>query len=500
MDEERVPRVFISYSHDTPEHKRWVTTLSSKLMSNGIDVILDQWDLGLGDDVPKFMEKAVTDADRVLMICTETYVRKADDGKGGVGYEAMVVTGELINNLGTSKFIPVIRQKNEPIQLPRALSTRFYINLSQDDKFDDEFDSLLRELHKVPAVVKPQLGVNPFALTPSGEELPEKTPKLIISAFENDEPPENIYRKALEIARNGDLLSWKDIARKAKSLSVTRLVNWRASIEGQIPKKENLVNNTLAGVESFFPLITVALAGIASGRAKFANQLSLFEELLYPRDWNRAGYNVIVELPETAAFVYQALHGALCLHTDQLNVAIKFIRNNFEFYNMREPLPIWEHHGVMGWPRSLGGISTDAWKALFALPDHFPFIASIFGDKEEYQTALVAYYMALNVNEYSYVLIKNQVEHLEKGGLSLDIPLCFLSAGDEIKRRAYRLLLQDPEQVKAIWESLNISNAKLVKHWNAWLKLCSHWQSQVYPYAFSERIIHSRLLNDLGIH
>ena len=79
MDETTPAKVFVSYSHDSPEHKRWVTDFSSNLVKNGIDVILDQWDLGLGDDVPKFMEKAVSSSDRVLMICTESYVRKADD-------------------------------------------------------------------------------------------------------------------------------------------------------------------------------------------------------------------------------------------------------------------------------------------------------------------------------------------------------------------------------------------------------------------------------------
>ena len=73
-------------------------------MENGIDVILDQWEIEPGDDVPKFMERAVNEADRVLMVCTESYVRKADDGKGGVGYEAMIVTGELVRDLGSSKF------------------------------------------------------------------------------------------------------------------------------------------------------------------------------------------------------------------------------------------------------------------------------------------------------------------------------------------------------------------------------------------------------------
>lgn len=124
----------MSYSHDSPEHKRWVTDFSSNLVKNGIDVILDQWDLGLGDDVPKFMEKSVSSSDRVLMICTEPYVHKADDGVGGVGYEAMVVTGELVRNIGTSKFIPVIRQKIAEKILPKSMSTRFYVDMSLDDR------------------------------------------------------------------------------------------------------------------------------------------------------------------------------------------------------------------------------------------------------------------------------------------------------------------------------------------------------------------------------
>ena len=69
------PKVFISYSHDSPEHKRWVSELAARLRHNGIDAILDQWDLGLGDDITRFMERGIVDADRVLVICTDQ-VRK----------------------------------------------------------------------------------------------------------------------------------------------------------------------------------------------------------------------------------------------------------------------------------------------------------------------------------------------------------------------------------------------------------------------------------------
>lgn len=52
----KIPQVFISYSHDSLEHKQWVLELATRLRANGIDAILDQWDLKPGDDLPKFME------------------------------------------------------------------------------------------------------------------------------------------------------------------------------------------------------------------------------------------------------------------------------------------------------------------------------------------------------------------------------------------------------------------------------------------------------------
>ena len=78
------PLVFISYSHDSPKHKAWVLKLATDLRAHGIDVTLDQWDLALGQDLSLFMQKRISDADRVLRVCTEKYVQKAELGAGGV--------------------------------------------------------------------------------------------------------------------------------------------------------------------------------------------------------------------------------------------------------------------------------------------------------------------------------------------------------------------------------------------------------------------------------
>ena len=111
------PKVFISYSHDSDEHKQWVLQLSTKLIENGVDVMLDQWDIRLGTDQTLFMEK-LSAADRVLVICTDIYVKKADNREGGVGYEGRIITAQIAENLKTDKFIPVIRQSSNERKMP----------------------------------------------------------------------------------------------------------------------------------------------------------------------------------------------------------------------------------------------------------------------------------------------------------------------------------------------------------------------------------------------
>jgi len=81
------PKVFVSYSHDSQEHKDWVLGLSTRLVRNGVDVILDQWDVTLGGDLPHFMETGLTAADRVLATCTPAYVLKANAGLGACAAE-----------------------------------------------------------------------------------------------------------------------------------------------------------------------------------------------------------------------------------------------------------------------------------------------------------------------------------------------------------------------------------------------------------------------------
>jgi len=158
-----IPTLFISYSHDDENHKDWVLTLATRLMANGVNIILDQWDLALGEDLPSFMEHGLSDARRVLAVCTENYVQKANAGNGGVGYEKMILSAQLMKNLNLNRIIPVVRSGDDDSLVPNFLSSRLYIDFRDGLAFEKNYGELIRDIHGQKIKPKPPLGPNPFS-------------------------------------------------------------------------------------------------------------------------------------------------------------------------------------------------------------------------------------------------------------------------------------------------------------------------------------------------
>ena len=154
------PKVFISYSHESVEHKNWVLRLASDLRKLGVDAILDLWDVKPGHDIARFMEHLAS-VDRVVIVCSEGYAQKAAAGKGGVGYETMLVTAEVLEDRGIVKFIPIIRG-NPSKTLPAFLRTRVWVDFERNEDYDEKLEELARALHDAPAHEKPNLGRNPY--------------------------------------------------------------------------------------------------------------------------------------------------------------------------------------------------------------------------------------------------------------------------------------------------------------------------------------------------
>jgi TIR domain len=186
------PKLFISYCWSSPEHQNWVLRLAEELVSQGIDVISDKWNLQPGHDAHVFMESMVTDptVTKVIMICDQNYISKSNSRSGGAGIEAQIITPEIYSKSTQDKFVAVVREKDEEgkVLVPTYYRGRIFIDLSEAATYSEEYDKLIRWAWDQPLDVKPKLGKKPQFLDENSSSI-----KLNTSAQ---------FRRALDCIRN----------------------------------------------------------------------------------------------------------------------------------------------------------------------------------------------------------------------------------------------------------------------------------------------------------
>jgi hypothetical protein len=155
-------QVFLSYSHDSEAHKDWVRHLAEDLTRNGVETTLDQWHLHVGDDVGAFMEQSCQKATYIVLVCTEMFASKANDRKGGVGYEQAVFVGQLLTSRElSSRFLPIIRSGEPSKSIPMYLQSRLFVDFRDDRTYGQALEQLLRRVFGKPAYAPPNLGAPP---------------------------------------------------------------------------------------------------------------------------------------------------------------------------------------------------------------------------------------------------------------------------------------------------------------------------------------------------
>jgi TIR domain len=135
-----MPSVFISYSHDPmdPTHAERVAGLAASLLRDGLQVFFDQnrGDEEEGLQWPIWMDDKIPEADYVLLVCTELYLKKvrqkvAEDEGRGVCWEANIIYALLYEKkLNTTKFLPVLFSPADRRFIPTPLGGRDYFVLN----------------------------------------------------------------------------------------------------------------------------------------------------------------------------------------------------------------------------------------------------------------------------------------------------------------------------------------------------------------------------------
>jgi hypothetical protein len=116
------------------------------------NVTFDSYDLHGGKDLTHFMEHGLT-LDRVVVVVTPGYVRKATSRVGGVGYESSVISASLFRDQLTDRFVPVLRNGTE---LPPFLRTKVFVDFRDDERFSSALAELRSALLRLAPVRRPR--------------------------------------------------------------------------------------------------------------------------------------------------------------------------------------------------------------------------------------------------------------------------------------------------------------------------------------------------------
>jgi hypothetical protein len=225
VKEYKSPRVFISYSWDSIEHRRWVRLLAERLRINGIDARLDQWHVKAGESFTRFMEEEVTASDFVIVVCTPAFARKSNTRQGGAGYEQQIVSGLLVSGSPRSKFIPILRSGEYELGLDCAIPTHFAgiaaIDFRHDAEFQERLEDLLRVIFDRPRFVPPPLGERPELsiiqdiVTLSGDDALNRdndTQDDVSKERVNNETDKTVGRQRLISRKANDGLDWAEFS------------------------------------------------------------------------------------------------------------------------------------------------------------------------------------------------------------------------------------------------------------------------------------------------
>lgn len=144
------PKIFISYAWVNEPHKKWVQNLADELVKYNMNVIFDQ-ELLPGEEITKFMEIGVKEADVVLLVCSKEFTEKSNNRVGGAGYETVLHTKKYLSSTIKEQFIPVVRDNNmNPNEkIPDFLGTALYVDMDTINWKGEPLQKLIQAINKL---------------------------------------------------------------------------------------------------------------------------------------------------------------------------------------------------------------------------------------------------------------------------------------------------------------------------------------------------------------
>lgn len=152
----RPPRVFISYSHDSAEHRERVRVLADRLRADGVDAWLDQYEPAPDEGWGRWVQTQVQEADFFLRVCSAGY-RKIFKKAGWLDLSLTRAIRRLRNLLKKPiviRTVLVVLSAEDSAHIPD-----FFQDLAWYDVSNAEgYEALYRRLTEQPEILRPPVG------------------------------------------------------------------------------------------------------------------------------------------------------------------------------------------------------------------------------------------------------------------------------------------------------------------------------------------------------
>jgi GUN4-like/SEFIR domain len=275
------PKVFISYSHDSQEHKDRILELANRLRGSGVDCNIDQYEESPAEGWPRWMMNQLEWADFVVVVCTQQYNRRfrgqeePNIGRG-VTWEGAIISQELYDShVKSTKFVPVVFSSGDENFIPVMIRgfSRYLLNTQE------EYTKLYRRLTnqqlnpKSPLGEKIELSLHKLPALPPRERKLLPT-QLIPEQKEDDFCPDDIvdYTQLEGLLKTAE---WQKADQKTKEILLFSL---KKESNGKLGVKDirNIQDEILLAIDELW----MKFSGQQFG---FSIQRNIWQDILRPK-------------------------------------------------------------------------------------------------------------------------------------------------------------------------------------------------------------------------
>jgi hypothetical protein len=392
--------------------------------------------------------------------------------------------------------------------VPRCVSTRLYVDLSEGAKAEENLEMLLREIHNAPKLAKPALGKNPFATGAfEGSQAKEAKAERRLEFSNALANPEAAYERALEIIHADDRVAWRKLLLAAGERGADALRRWRTECPPIPPMtdKDRLArfSHVRSGVETYGPFIACLVAAAETGRPGYADQLGWVETILEPAGYEKNGKIYHVAFPETVFFVTQALVGGMLMLSGSGDAAYQLAVTKVpDQFHSREMVALFETTRYTGWPETLEHTCTAAWGFLNSLPSSWAWLQKAYGSERECLVGMAAYYQLLSFLNFLKLAKANDLEAASErqlGRFPVSSPLGCCVGPRDVVDSGYKCFLKQSPVLRRLLEVNKLDQACFEAAWTKWMVVAGNWLGEVYRnYWPSIRVPQNSLPKDMN--